>query len=65
VKKKGDDDMVRIELSTTEAEILRETLASFLSDLKTERVHTDNRALRGELKGKESVLEDLVKRLAS
>ncbi len=62
-KEKGDDGMVRIELSAHEAEILSEMLESYLSDLKTERVHTDNRELREELKGKETFLNDVLKRM--
>jgi len=55
--------MVRIELSAIELNVLRETLESFLSELITERMHTDNRELRGELKEKETILHDLLKRL--
>ena len=65
MEEKGDDGMVRIDLSANEAEILSEMLESYLSDLKTERVHTDKRELREELKGKETFLNDLLKRLKS
>lgn len=63
IEEKGDDGMVRIELSANEVEVLSEMLESYLSDLKTERLHTDNRELREELKGKETFLNDLLKRL--
>ena len=63
MEEKGDDGMVRIDLSANEAEILSEMLESYLSDLKTERVHTDKRELREELKGKETFLNDVLERL--
>lgn len=55
--------MVRIELTAHESVVLIEILESYLSDLKTERFHTDNRELREELKEKEAFLIDLLKRL--
>ncbi len=56
--------MVRIELTTTEAGVLRGILESSLSDLKTERLRTDNRQLRAEEKKQEVFLADLLTRLA-
>lgn len=61
--KKGDDGMVRIELTANEAGDLREILESYLSDLKNERQHTDRRELREAQKGREAFLSDLLARL--
>ena len=55
--------MTKLELTEKEAVALTEILTSFLSDLKTERVGTDNREWHAELVERESFVEDLVKRL--
>jgi hypothetical protein len=57
--------MARIELTEKEAAMLTEILESFLSDLKTERVHTDNRGLHAEFIDRENFVGDLIKRLQS
>jgi hypothetical protein len=55
--------MRKLELTENEAVALREILTSFLSDLKTERVGTDNRKWHAEMVASESFVEDLIKRL--
>lgn len=55
--------MTRIELTEKEAAILIEILKSFLSDLKTERVGTDNRAWHAEFVEREIFIGDLIRRL--
>jgi hypothetical protein len=55
--------MTRIELTGPEAAILTEILESFLSDLKTERVGTDNRKWRAEFIEREIFVGNLLKRL--
>jgi hypothetical protein len=62
-KEKGGMEMTRIELTEKEAAMLSEILESFLSDLKTERVHTDNRELHAEFIEREIFVGDLIKRL--
>ena len=55
--------MTRIDLTEKEAAILIEILESFLSDLKTERVGTDNKELHAEFVERETFVGDLIKRL--
>jgi len=55
--------MTRLELTEHESNTLAEILESFLSDVKTERVATDKRELRTELKEREVIAGDLLKRL--
>ena len=55
--------MPRIELTGKEAAILIQILDSYLSDLKTERVRTENRELHAEFVERENFIGDLVKRL--
>jgi hypothetical protein len=55
--------MKHIELTEKEAGLLAEILESSISDLKTERGHTDNRELRLELKEREAVVIDLLQRI--
>lgn len=55
--------MMRIELTEKEAAILIEILKSFLSDLKTERVGTDNREWHAEFVEREIFVGDLIRRL--
>lgn len=57
--------MARLELTAEESGLLSEILESYLSDLKTERVHTDNREMREDLKAKEAFLDGLLKRLVA
>ena len=55
--------MTRIELSDKESAVLMDILESFLSDLKTERVRTDNRLFHAELRERETFVEGLLDRL--
>jgi hypothetical protein len=55
--------MTKLELTEKEAAALIEILTSFLSDLKTERVGTDNREWHAEMVEREAFVEDLMKRL--
>jgi hypothetical protein len=57
--------MTTLMLTEKEAAFLIEILETFLSDLKTERVGTDNRAYRSEFIEREKVLSDLIGRLKS
>lgn len=57
--------MTNIELTEKEASTLFEILESYLSDLKTERVATENRELRTELKEREMIADELLKRLGA
>jgi hypothetical protein len=55
--------MTVFELSATEATTLVKALESYLPDLATERVGTDNREWHAELKEREAVLGEILKRL--
>lgn len=55
--------MLAIELSEKEVATLISALESYLPDLATERVGTDNREWHAELKGREVVLDEILKRL--
>ncbi len=55
--------MTRIELTEKETAILIEILESFLSDLQTERVHTDNKELHAAFVEREIFVGDLINRL--
>jgi hypothetical protein len=57
--------MKHIELTDKESDLLAEILESSISDLKTERGHTDNRELRLELKEREAVVIGLLQRIKS
>lgn len=57
--------MKKLELTEKEAVALTEILTSFLSDLKTERVGTDNRVWHAEMVEREAFVEDLMKRLGN
>jgi len=57
--------MPMIEFTEKEAAILIEILESFLSDLKTERVRTDNRELHAEFIEREIFVTNLITRLES
>ena len=55
--------MSAIELNTKEAETLVAALVSYLPDLATERVGTDNREWHADLKEQETILVEILKRL--
>ena len=55
--------MTRIELNEQEAAVLLEILQSFLSDLKTERVATENKLMHAALAERESFVGNLINRL--
>lgn len=57
--------MKRIELDEKEGEFLAEILESYLSDLKTERAHTDKREMRLELKVREAMVTGLIEQIKS
>lgn len=52
--------MVQIELTPTEADILKTVLESYLSDLRMEIGDTDSMDFREELKAKKMVLRKVV-----
>ena len=52
--------MVRLELTPTEAEVLRMVLESYLSDLRMEIADTDSMDYREGLKGRKVVLRRIV-----
>jgi len=55
--------MLTIELNKTEMAALISALESYLPDLATERVGTDNREWHAELKERETTLGEILKRL--
>ena len=55
--------MVSIELSEKEVTTLISALESHLPDLATERVGTDKREWHAELKEKEAILGEILRRL--
>lgn len=55
--------MLSIELSEKEVTTLISALESYLPDLTTERVGTDNREWHAEMKEKEAILSEILKRL--
>jgi hypothetical protein len=55
--------MVSIELNPEEAEMLREVLSIYLSDLRMEIADTDSMDYRETLKKTEVFLKDLLQRL--
>lgn len=55
--------MTKIELTEKEVGFLIDILESVLSDLKTERVGTDNRAYHAEFVEREKIVSDLIGRL--
>ena len=57
--------MKQLELTEKESELLAEILESYISDLKTERVHTDKREWRLEFKEREVLVIDLLQRVRS
>jgi hypothetical protein len=57
--------MTTLVLTEKEAAFLAEILEAYLSDLKTERVGTDNRAYRSEFIEREKLVSELIGRLQS
>jgi len=55
--------MSTIELNAKETAALVTALESYLPDLTTERVGTDNREWHAELKEREAILGEILKRL--
>lgn len=55
--------MIRIELTPDKAEMLREILEGYLSDLRMEIADTDLMSFRENLKERELFLKDLLDRL--
>jgi hypothetical protein len=55
--------MTNLELTEKEAALLIDVLESSLSDLKTERLRTDNRKLHAGFVERENSIADLIKRL--
>jgi hypothetical protein len=56
--------MHTLELSSEEAYVLRETLTSYLSELRMEIVDTDRKDFRDQLKHRRALLERVVDALA-
>lgn len=52
--------MHRLDLTSEEAYVLRDTLQSYLSDLRMEIADTDRRDFRDQLKHRKGILERLV-----
>lgn len=55
--------MIQIELTSEKAEMLREIISTYLSDLRMEIAGTENMDFREELKKKEEFLKQLLPRL--
>lgn len=55
--------MVTVELSDKEVTALISALESYLPDLTTERVGTDNREWHAELKERETLVGEILRRL--
>jgi len=56
--------VLQLELTEPEAELLREVAEEWLSDLRVEIGPNDSLDYREALKGKESLLRDVLERLA-
>ncbi len=56
--------MVQIDLTPREAETLRKALDSYLSELRTEIVHTDSATYREGLVEREELLRKVTQQLA-
>jgi len=52
--------MIQIELTPTEAEVLKMVLESYLSDLRMEIADTDSKDFRDKLKARKMVLRKVV-----
>ena len=57
--------MLRIELTEKESRTLAEILESSLAELKTERVATEQREWRAEMKEREAFITELLQRLSA
>jgi hypothetical protein len=57
--------MPTLQLTATEASLLKETLETNLSDLRMEIAGTDLKSFRDKLKEKETVITQLIERLGS
>lgn len=57
--------MSTIELNEKEVTTLISALESYLPDLATERVGTDNKQWHAELKEREAILREILKRLSA
>ena len=55
---------MKIELSTEEIEVLRESLESYLADFRREVAGTENPEMRHRLQGRQNALEAILTRLA-
>lgn len=55
--------MLQLELNDQEQEVLADVLRSFLSELRTEVVHTDRLAYRERLKDQEQLIKKILSRL--
>ncbi|MGE5443480.1 MAG: hypothetical protein ACM3SR_02635 [Ignavibacteriales bacterium] len=55
--------MIQIELTSEKAEMLREIISTYLSDLRMEIADTENMNFRENLKKKEEFLNELLQRL--
>ena len=55
--------MIRIDLTAEEAEVLRESLESYFSDLRMEIAGTENMSFREMLKKKETFLLRIIQQL--
>jgi hypothetical protein len=55
--------MIQIELTSENAEMLREIISTYLSDLRMEIAGTENMDFREELKKKEEFLNEILRRL--
>ena len=54
------DDMITLDLGPEEAEVLREVLDSYLSDLRMEMADTDRKDFRDRLKERRNVIEKTI-----
>ena len=57
--------MAHLELTEHEAATLSEVLDSYLADLRTEMVATENREWRAEMKEREIFVKDILARLGA
>lgn len=55
--------MTQLEISTEEMALLRRILDSYVTDLRSEIHHTDNRDFRQTLKHEDEVLRCLIQRM--
>ncbi|MGD8319470.1 MAG: hypothetical protein PVJ02_03420 [Gemmatimonadota bacterium] len=57
--------MIHLDLDPKEAEVLRKTLETYLSELRTEIAHTDSPSYREGLKERKEVLKRVTEQLAA